>query len=317
MVAELTAVVLFASARPRLELAWVFDPVEGRRLVAAGLPLGLGSIVYWVYRMVGTTSVALATTARTLGLYAFAVGPITILTRTLAMADGVLTPVLWEEMASDSEQRTWVPHATRITIALAVAAAVVTNLSQAGFGPVVGIVVPSFRESVPIFGVLALSVWPLSICTVPSLILNSAAVERQRTALVIAVGGLGVNVVANAAVLLLGAGVMAVAWNDVWIQLVGAFFLFEASARNFEPGRRRFFLYGALAGIGAVALGIYLVLRHWMNDAGSKAMLVVRLVERIGLVSGIWGALVLGGLLWVRRRHTPELRGVAHHDTGG
>jgi O-antigen/teichoic acid export membrane protein len=291
VVADATAVALFALARPRLRLGWVLDRRDGRRLLAAGFPLGLSAIVYWLYRMVGTTTVALSQTTRTLGVYAFALVPITVLTRSIAMAEGVLTPALWTAMASDVEEvRAWVGQAARITVSLAVVAGLATNLAQAAFGPVIAMVVPSFAQAVPLFEVLSLSAFPLAIAAVPALVLNSTSVNRQRTQLAILAGGLMMNIVANACVVLFGGGPIAVAWNDAWVQTVLLIVLFEAAAPHLDPGRSRFAVYAAIASLALWVLGVESVLHFALKGGGSSA---VRLVERCGFVIAAW-ALILG-----------------------
>lgn len=301
VVADVVAVGLFVAARPRLHLRWVLDRSEGLRLLAAGFPFGIGAIVYWMYRMVGSSIVAFTQPTRTFGIYAFALAPVTILTRTIAMADAVLTPALWTEMAKGAGDRAWVKQSERITITLAFVAAAATNVAQAAFGPLVQLVAPSYSSAIKVFDVLSLSVYPLAIGAVVSLVVNSMLVNRQRTGLLIVLGGLIVNVVANVVTLAAGGGVVAVAWNDVWVQYLVLGALYEAAAPYLEPGRRRFALYAKLllvaSGMAAVDVLLNTLAR---SRPGSTSDVMAILMVRLAVVAAVWG--VTAGVWGTRSR---------------
>lgn len=259
---DLAAGTVYLLVRPSLGLRLAIDIRRARALVRVGFPLGAAAIVYWAYRLAGTTSLALTASSATLGVYVFANAPISVATRAIAGLQSVLIPAVWGQLARQDGDTRWTLQAERITVAIALVAGATTGLAQALFGPMVLLLVPNFAPAVRLFNILALTIFLLPVATIPSLVLDSARVNRQGLHLKIWIGALILNYVVNAAVLAMGFGAIALAVNDVWVQLVVAILLFEISARHIwaEAVRRRWTLYARLAPAFVVAVVLTAIL---------------------------------------------------------
>jgi O-antigen/teichoic acid export membrane protein len=290
ILADGASLAVYLVTRSSLSLRWDFDRATAGGLVRTGFPLGALAVVYWAYRLLGSSSVALAESAGLLGIYTFAAAPVTVLTRAISGLQTVIMPGLWGSMAG--EGRRWVADGVRLTGLIAVVAGLATNLAQAGFPPLVHLVAGRFATAVPIFEVLALNIILLSVATVPSLVLDSQRVNRQRRHLAIWTGALALNALANIVVLAAGRSVLAVAWNDVWVQLVVVLVIFEAAAPYQRPEWRRRAAYGPVAGAlaltGALGLGLHL----WGAGGGTNAEILTRLAVRVLVVALVWGVVV-------------------------
>jgi O-antigen/teichoic acid export membrane protein len=226
-----------------------------------GFPLGLLAEVYWAYRLVGSSSVAIASSSFVLGLYTFAAAPIAVATSAIGGIQAVLLPTIWRELGRGAAGAVWTRHAERITIAMALIAAAVTGLGQAGFAPMVMAFLPSFAPSIRLFDTLALTILLLPIATVPSLALDSKRFNRQKRHLSIWAVALLVNIVANVIVLRAGWGAQAIAVNDVWVQFLVVVVIFETAAPYiWEAGRRRVALYLKVGLVVVVAASLTVVL---------------------------------------------------------
>jgi len=291
-VADAVTVGFLVTRRPGLHLAARFDRRVWVSIVRPGVSLGAMGIVYWAYRMVGSTAVALSAGASVYGLYAFAAAPVAILARAVASIHAALTPAVWSELAHDQLRSELHHELVRVSLLLAVVAGVAANLAQAGFGPVVDALLPRYRGSVPIFDVLACNIVLLSIGAVPALVLNSVRVGRQASQLTLWLGALAVNVAVDVVAVAMGAGVLAIAWNDIWVQACLLVATWLMARRHLGDGstRRRALLLVlptvALAGL------VGLLLHLWPISAGPSGAWATALAARVLLVAMAWGLAV-------------------------
>ena len=311
IVVDIATVLLLSVVRAGLDVRPTWSWSAARPLLRTGLPFGLEVLVYWAYRLVGSTSVAAFEDLAVLGIYAFALIPVTVAVRAIAPVQSVLTPMLWREMSIDtSGSRRWAVDAARVTRTVAVLAGVLIGVAQAAFGPVVELALPSFTETIPIFEVLSITILLLVVGLLPSLVLNSPVVNKQALHLVIWLVGLIVNAAANVIVLASGWGVMAVAWNDVWIQFALVIVLYEVASPYFLPRRGRRRMYLQLLGVLTTTVCVGLVLRAIPRPpVRSWSMALAQISLRLALVLSVWTALV-GGVAWLRRRptgHSPSM----------
>ncbi len=300
IIADAGVVALLARARPRLGLHVLFDRRIIRRLFGIGFPIGAAGVLYWGYRIAGSTSIAIWGSSASLGVYVFAAAPVGAMAAAVAALHAVLTPAVWTEMAP-ADSYIWVEDARRITVFLALLAGAITNLGQAGFGPVVRALLPHFDASVPLFEVLAFDVFLLSIAALPSIVLDSARVNQQRRNLLIWVLALTVNAVANGLVLLAGWGSIAVAANDVWIQatvVVALFWLARPHLGDRDGWRKPL---RAVAVLGALTV-LVAALLHALEGGRAIGSTVSFLGLRLSLVCGIWA------LVAYAYRHLMKLR---------
>lgn len=294
--------VLFYMARARgLKLRLSFDRVRGLALTRAGFPLGAGAVVYWAYRLVGSTSVAAGFPSTVLGVYVFAAAPTALLLRALSSVQAVLTPPLWAEMARDGSTR-WVNEAARIAVGGAVVAALATNLAQAGFAPVVNAYLPEFHGAIAVFNLLVLNVLLLSLGLVTTLVLDSALVNRQVLVLGIFVGALLVNLAANVVVLVSGSGVQAVALNDLWVQALVVVAVHWAAARHL-PGKRWREARRWLLAVTVVTVLVAVALHVGPQVASGLASTGSLIAARVVVVIVVWGVVARMLQRWLPRVH--------------
>jgi O-antigen/teichoic acid export membrane protein len=293
MLGDLFAIVSLVVRRPRVELHARFDRATWSPLIRNGFPLGLLGVLYWAYRLVGSTSVALAGSAATYGLYVFALGPVTALAGGIAGIHAVLMPSVWSELATSSPGPAWARDAARMTLVLGVIAGLATNLCQAAFLPLVLLVVPKFHASGPLLEVLAFNVFLLSVGAIPVFVLQSERFNRQVRYLCLWAGFLTLNAAANAISLSLGGGAMSVAVNDIWVQtvaLVLTFWLAWAHLGDRAIWRRAVW---ALAGLAAWSAVLELTV-HSMAWTHSGAVSLLGLAAaRCSVVVAAWGVLLV------------------------
>jgi O-antigen/teichoic acid export membrane protein len=264
--------------------------------------------VYWAYRLVGSSSIAIASSSYVLGLYTFAAAPIAVATSAIGGIQAVLLPAIWRELGRGASGPVWIRHAERITIAMALVAATVTSLGQAGFAPMVMAFLPSFAPSIRLFDLLALTILLLPIATVPSLVLDSKRVNRQKRHLSIWSVALFVNIVANVIVLRAGWGAQAIAINDVWVQFVVVVVIFETAAPHiWGTGRQRFRLYSKMALVVLLAASLTIVLDDTAAGLHPGHLDIPATLIRCGGTALAWG--VVAALLLSTRRHAPRNEG--------
>lgn len=257
IVADWALTGFFRMVGPRLGLALSFERAESQRLVRAGFPLGAIAVVYWSYRLAGSTAVALWTNASTFGLYAFAAAPVSLALRALNGISTVLAPTLWGALGTRGS-RDVAPHARRLILVMGILAGAMTNAVQAGFGPIIASATPKFIPAIRPFEILAFNVVLFVVPMVSSLTMDSLVVGKQWPHLWLWAGALGANLIANRAVIHLGLGISAIAWNDVIVQMVVAFALLCMTRAHLDVGIRT---AAAIAGVLAWTGGVWLLLR--------------------------------------------------------
>ena len=294
-VASLLTAVLYFVFRPPLQLRPSFDTRAARPFLRVGFPLGLLAEVYWAYRLVGSSSIAIASSSYILGLYTFAAAPIAVATSAIGGIQAVLLPTIWRELSRGASGPIWSRHAERITIAMALIAAGVAGLGQAGFAPLVMAFIPTFAGSIRLFDILALTILLLPIATVPSLVLDSKRVNRQKRHLSIWSVALLVNIVANVVVLRAGSGPQAIAINDVWVQFLVAVVIFETAAPHiWDSGvRRRGSLYLKMGLVLVVAVAVTVVLDMGVSGLHPGHLDVAAILLRCGGTALVWGVVAV------------------------
>ncbi len=283
------ALVIAALAGPPLALRLSANRAEASRLLRIGFPLSLGALIYWAYRMIGSTSVALGMPAESLGMYQFANQIILLAITALSDFAAVLLPVFWTEAANRSSLRELSKESARISVFVMIGACAIANLAQAGFAPVVDALLPSFRPAAPVFEILAFDIVVLTMTFLPSLALDSALVNRQKQHWIVWAIALAVNAAANALAIFSGRSLSAIAWNDVWIQVLVVVALYALAQRHlFNDRREAGALYAKLTALACVAITVWaaLPLSNFVDPLASLAL-------RVTLVLAVWTFIAL------------------------
>ena len=287
---------------PPLGLRLTFDRAELRHLIRIGFPLGLMGFVYWTYRLVGVTSVATFLPVRDLGLYNFVGGPVSLILMAFAEFSAVLTPTLWAEISHVGDAKRLSRECVRVTLFITLVGCLLANFAQAGFRPFVLLIAPTFAESTPIFDILAFNIVLLTITFVPGLVIDSAVINRQWQHLVVWFVGLLINVAVNILAVRLGGGMLTIAANDIWVQLLVSIAVFGLAQRFiFTRPQEAWRLYAILVGMLALCAASFAVTRMIQIDAGMTwGWLVAATALRVGSVLAIW----VGPCIWIVRSTT-------------
>jgi O-antigen/teichoic acid export membrane protein len=296
LAAEAITLAYLATRPGGLGLRFDLDFVAVRGFVRVGFPLGALAVVYWAYRFVGGLSVAIGLSPRSYGFYAFASGPVAAVAGLVATLHAVLVPAVWGRAAVDGDRR-WIAQGERVTLLLAVLSGFALNELQAVFAPAVHVFLPRFDPSRTILDVLALNVFLLSVLAVPSLVLSSTMVNRQVRYLLIWLGALGVNSVANLVAIALGGDALAIAWNDILIQAGMVVVTFAIAAPHLRPEGRTGRLLLRVAALAALTGALSTALHLNGANSGTTGSLVVLAGARMLAVAGVWavaGALTRG-----------------------
>ncbi len=192
---------------------------------------------------------------------------------------------------------------TRISLFVIVLSCTLANLGQAAVGPVLQLLVPKFMGSVDLVRILGFDIVLFSAAFVPSLTLDSLIVNRQWVHLSVFAAALGLNAIANVSVLLMGWGMVAVAWNDVWIQLLVVVILYRIAQRYLFAQRGEAFRFYALAATAGMCSALLFVsLGSGVSSQGPMGFsaLIAVLAGRIALVAMVWA--VVGVLVFRLQR---------------
>jgi O-antigen/teichoic acid export membrane protein len=201
---------------------------KARALARAGYPLALALSVYWAYRAVGPWSVGLALGATSLGFYALASAPITLVIGALTVGVRIFMPRFWQQMVHVPRKR-WISDGDRTTSLFVVVAVSLAMIGQAAYPWFIHTFLPRYEPSVPVFLILSLEI-PLYLAgQAPGLVLESVVVNRQKLNLGIWMAALLANALVNGVLLSLHFGIGAIAWTDVGVQAGVVVALFSAA----------------------------------------------------------------------------------------
>ncbi len=299
LIIEWTVVALYLLRGPSLGLRWELNGAALRRLLRYGAAFGLGNLVYWAYRLVGSTSVAMWFSVQDLGYYTFVAMFVTVALQVFGDFSGVLTPILWSSVGKSQDTRQFHREYTRLTVFVVVAGCMVANLAQAGFGPFISLAVPQFVPGIEIFNILAFNIVVLTTTFVPSLLLSSAQVNKQWLQLSIAILALAINIVANYVVMRSGLGVTMIAWNDIWVQLIVVVVGYAVAQRHmFSHRKDAWSLYSTITALCMCCVLTYWLLEHFFAIPGeaSVSALIISMILRVVVAGGVW--LTVGAVIY-------------------
>jgi O-antigen/teichoic acid export membrane protein len=162
-----------------------------------------------------------------LGLYVFAIQFIMIMERIPVDFTNVLQPILWRKAGKVDSIFEGFKDTGRIAVYLALGTAVLIPIGQLGFYLVVSLITTKYIGSIPIFYVLSYNLYLASMAIIPSLILNSSIVNKQKISLYCWSIGLALSIIFDILVVKLGYGMVEVAWVTVCTQSLVTFILYR------------------------------------------------------------------------------------------
>jgi len=228
-------------------------------LMKIGIPLVLLTFVYWACRIADKTMIAAYLPLRDLGIYSFAVTFIMFGISLFSDFGNVLQPVLWTSLGKVEGLIEGVKPMRRITVYISVVSAMSIGIFQFGFFLLAHFITTNYLPSIPVFNVLAFNIFLMSIAMVPSLILNSSAVNKQTLNTVIWSIGLVLNILLYYLVIIMGLGIVGVAWVAIGVQAAVTLILFLIVRQYLLPDRKELPLLGKIYLPFIVSLLLYLV----------------------------------------------------------
>ena len=196
--------------------AW--DRTETIRLLRVGIFLQALTLAFWAFRLTDRTIIASTLPLEQLGLYTFAIGFAMYSRMLFANISRVLQPILWREAAEAASLLEGFRDIKRLTIYIALAAAVLIPVSQLAFHLVATQLTTKYLDSIPIFYALSYVVYFWAVGGMHGIILNSSLVNKQKILLYFYGVGLIFNVALDLLVIKMGYGVAGVAWVTVGTQ---------------------------------------------------------------------------------------------------
>jgi O-antigen/teichoic acid export membrane protein len=297
------ALAIVFSHRRIMDYRIAWDWTTARAMLKVGLPLTALTFVGWAYFMSDRPAIlAAGVSLAVIGYYSFASNLIQGVAQVFSDFAAVLQPIFWSEIGrrggvsslSRDIMRTWVPY---MTIACAMA-----TCGQAAFGAVVALVAPKFAPSVPVFEILVFILVFSNSTTLPNLVLNCRAVNRQNFNLALFTIGLVSNILALYAVARSGYSLTVVAIVSMAIDMVIAIIGYSVIHKYiFRSWREALPFYGWLCGLAFVTLGVYLIFRSNSLVYTDGGNLWMPLLRRTLIAVGVWGGVGLILVRWVRR----------------
>ena len=219
-------VMIYYMTRGSIGFRFTLDRREIIRLARIGIVLQGLAIVLMAFRVVDRTIVASALPLEQLGLYVFATGFLVYALSLFEDFTRVLQPVLWRHAGTAESISKGFKDTRRIAVYLALGTAVTIPLAQLVFILIAALLTKQYVDSIPIFNVLSYSLYLSAIAMIPTLILNSSLVNRQRLTLLFYAVGLAVSIGLDILVVRLGYGVIGIAWVTIGTQGLVALVLY-------------------------------------------------------------------------------------------
>ncbi|MFC1674284.1 oligosaccharide flippase family protein [Candidatus Omnitrophota bacterium] len=165
---------------PKLNFAITFNFKKLLPLLKVGIALQLFTFLFWTFRGIDKTFVAMWFSAKQLGLYAFAMSFIHNIYKLISDFGNVLQPIVLSELGRLGDALHVQKEFNQLIIVLTMAGCIITNLAQAGFGAMVYWFVPKFIPSIKIFEILSFNIIFTAILIVPSILLLSSLINKQK-----------------------------------------------------------------------------------------------------------------------------------------
>ena len=210
--------IIYYLTRGSIGFRFTIDRREIIRLAKIGLVLQGLVIVTVAFRVVDRTVIASALPLGQLGLYVFAIGFLTYAFSVFEDFTRVLQPILWRYAGTAESISKGFKDTRRIAVYLALGTAIVIPLAQLFFTLIATLVTKKYTGSIAIFNVLSYNLYLMAVAIIPTLILNSSLVNRQKLTLLFYAIGLALGVGLDILVVRLGYGVTGIAWVAVGTQ---------------------------------------------------------------------------------------------------
>jgi len=242
---------------------FTFDRAEVVRLVKIGVVLQGLALTFWGFRLADRTIIASMLPLEQLGLYVFAIGFLMYARTPFGDFGKILQPVLWKEAGRADSILEGFQDMKRITIYLALIAAILIPVTQLGFYLVVSLITTKYVGSIPIFFVLSYILYFWMIGGISGIVLNSSLVNKQKITFYFYAIGLVLNIIFDFLVIKQGYGVVGVAWVTICTQgLVSFALLYFVKDYIFRDARESSMFAGKILFPFLAAIPFYFLHSH-------------------------------------------------------
>ena len=210
--------LVYYLTRGSIGFRFTLDRHEIIRLVKIGIVLQGLVIVLMAFRMADRTIIASMLPLDQLGLYVFAIG---FLGYGLSLFEDfarVLQPVLWRHAGTAESVIKGFKDTRRIAVYVALGTAIIIPLAQLAFTLTATLLTKKYVASIPVFNVISYNLYLTAIAIIPTLILSSSLVNKQKLPLIFYVIGLAMSISLDLLVVRIGYGIIGIAWVTIGTQ---------------------------------------------------------------------------------------------------
>lgn len=242
-VISIFSIIYFLFFAPKLNFAITLDFKKIMPLLKVGISLQVLTFLFWSFRGIDRTVVAMRFSIVQLGFYTFAVAYLNNIHKLISDFGNVLSPIIMSELGREGHTQLLQKEFNQLCIILTIVGCFMTNLAQAGFGAMVFWFVPNFIPSISIFEVLAFNIIFTAILVVPLTILQSALINKQNFCnlvygVVLLLSFLLASRITNA-----DAGIMKIAYLFVGMQIAVTISILALCGRYLFKNKAEYYLF--------------------------------------------------------------------------
>ena len=212
-------------------------------LLKVGVTLQFLSLIFWAFRLSDRTIIAGMLPIEELGLYVFAMTFIMNGRTIIGEVITVLQPIAWKSTGKSLSIFHAFKDLKKIGIYLSIGSAILVPLSQLGFYIIVSQIATNYLSSMWIFNILSYNLFFIALAGIPSIILNSSIVNRQKKLLLIYGVGLTLNIIFDIVIILMGFDLIGVGFVTVSTQALVTVLSYISIRKLIFENRKKFLRY--------------------------------------------------------------------------
>lgn len=240
LLASLSATVFYlVFSKQKVRFSW--NVTETKKLFKVGIVLSLGGIVFWAFRLADRTAITLLMSKSDLGYYFYAMNFILMAINILSDFGRVLESMLWSETGRFKEGGELYEDIARLSLFIACVGGAAIPALQLGYYLLVITIVPKFTNTIELFNIMSLSIYPVLTLMVPNILLKSKTMNKQHCILIIYSVATAFNFIADVIAIKLGYSLNIVSWLSLATLLAVSFCLLSM-IRNYVSSSTRDFV---------------------------------------------------------------------------
>lgn len=286
---SIISILYFIFSSPKLNFIISFDSKKLMPLLKVGVILQFLTFLFWAFRGIDRTIVAMYFSKEQLGYYAFAIAFIANIYKIISDFGNVLSPILISELGRTGDYLLVQKEFQQLIVILTVAGCAIANLAQAGFGAMIFWFSPKFMPCIKIFEIFSFTIIFTIILLVPFNLLLSPLINKQKICNYI-YGAVLVSCIALARPLIkMAGGIMGIVYLFAGAQAAITLAVLFAAKKYLFKDKNGYILFSLwAAALLSIAIVNYFVfsLRVFSYSNGH---IFIPLVNRIILILSCWG----------------------------